>query len=141
MLPLLDILSPVISKLIDYIPDPAKKLEAQQKIQEELLAHEDAIMKSMQASDEAQGAVNLEEAKSFNLFIAGPRPFLIWICGFSFAWVYVLQPMITFWLAVFHKSVMLPTLDFAAMSPILTGMLGLAGMRTYEKQRGVQGNH
>lgn len=141
MLPIFDILGPIVNKVLDFIPDPKQKLEAQQKLQEELMSHENEILKVMQASDTGQTAIDTEEAKSSNLFISGWRPFLGWTCGASFAWVYVVQPIVSFTLTAVGHPVPLPTLDFSAMSPILTGMLGLASLRTYEKQQGVSNTH
>lgn len=140
-MPILDILSPVIGKLLDFIPDPAKKAEAQLKIQQELDANQQAIMSALTAVDKGQTDINTEEAKSTSLFVAGWRPFLGWTCGASFAWVYVLQPVAVFTLTAFHHPVALPTLDFSQMSSVLMGILGLSGMRTYEKLQNAQNNH
>lgn len=141
MFPLFDILGPVISKVLDFIPDPKAKAEALAKAQEAAQEHEEKIITAFLASDQAQAAVNAKEAENPNLFIAGWRPAVGWVCASAFAWVYVLQPVITFILAAFQHPVMLPTLDFSQMSTVLMGMLGLSGMRTYEKSQGAQGNH
>ncbi len=140
-MPLLDILGPIIGKVLDFIPDPQKKAEAQLKIQQELDANQQAIMSALTAVDKGQTEINAEEAKSTNMFIAGWRPFLGWTCGASFAWVYVLQPIATFALNAAGHPIALPTLDFSQMSSVLMGMLGLSGMRTYEKIQGAQNNH
>lgn len=141
MFPLFDILGPVINKVLDFIPDPKAKAEALAKAQEAAQEHEEKIITAFLASDQAQAAVNAEEAKSTNLFVSGWRPFLGWVFGSSFAWVFVVQPILTFVLKAFGHPVELPTLDLSQMTPMVTGMLGLAGMRTYEKIQGAQGNH
>lgn len=141
MLPILDILAPIIGKVLDYIPDPSKKAEAQLKIQTELDANSQAILSALTAVDKAQAETNTEEAKSLNLFVAGARPFIMWVCGASFAWVFVLQPMIAFVLTAVGHPVALPTMDMSQMMPVLLGTLGLGGMRSWEKAQGVQGNH
>jgi hypothetical protein len=141
MFPLLDIISPVIGKILDFIPDPQKKAEALAQAQLEADSHQEKIVTAFLASDQAQDAVNAEEAKNPNLFIAGWRPFLGWVCGASFAWVFVVQPIASFVLNAVGHPMTLPTLDLSQMSTVLMGMLGLSGMRTYEKVQGAQGNH
>ncbi len=141
MFPLFDILGPVINKVLDFIPDPKAKAEALAKAQEAAQEHEEKIMTAFLASDQAQDAINAKEAENPNLFIAGWRPFIGWTCGASFAWVFVLQPLASFVLNSIGHPVALPTLDLSQMSPVLMGMLGLSGMRTYEKVQGAQNNH
>lgn len=135
MFPLLDILSPIISKVLDYIPDPAKKAEAQLKLQQDLEAHQEAILKVMQASDQGQDAVNEAEAKSGDKFAMDWRPLVGWVCACAFAWAYVVQPIVVFTLVEIHpdRVVHLPSIDFSSMSTVLMGMLGLAGMHTYKE--------
>lgn len=141
MLPIIGVLAPIISKVLDFIPDPNKKAEAQLKIQQELDANSQAILKALSEIDKGQLEVNKQEAASSSLFIAGWRPFLGWVCGVAFAWQYVGLPISIFVLKIFGKSIELPQFDFGTMAPILTGMLGLAGMRTWEKSQGAQNNH
>lgn len=89
----------------------------------------------------AQLAVNAEEAKTGSVFIAGWRPFIGWVCGASFAWVFVVQPMASFVSSLFGLYPVLPNLDLSAMLPVLLGMLGLGTLRTVEKNSGVERNH
>lgn len=141
MLPLLTVFAPIIDKALSFIPDPNKKAEARLKLQQELDAHSQAILAALVEVDKGQLAVNAEEAKSARLFVAGWRPALGWVCGSAFAWQYVVQPFLAFCLAAAGRSVELPVLDFSAMSPVMMGMLGLAGMRTWEKTQNSQNNH
>jgi hypothetical protein len=141
MIPIIDALMPIVGKLLDFIPDPQKKLEAQLKLTQELNSNSQAILAALSEVDKAQIAVNSEEAKSGSLFVSGWRPWLGWVCGAAFTWQYVLLPVATFILAACGKSVVLPAIDFSAMSPVMMGMLGLAGMRTWEKVQDVQSKH
>jgi hypothetical protein len=142
MIPIFDVLMPVLSKVLDFIPDPQKKAEAQLKLQTELDANSQAILGALTDVDKAQAAINVEEAKSTNVFIAGGRPAIIWICATAFGWTYVLQPMITFILtASGHPVQGLPELNMGEMMPVLLGILGLGGMRTWEKSQGVHDKH
>ena len=89
----------------------------------------------------AQLAVNVQEATSESVFVAGWRPFIGWVCGLAFAYTFLIQPFLTFvsWTLLAYNGTMLdtaslPTLDLAMMMPVLMGMLGLGGLRTYEKR-------
>jgi hypothetical protein len=73
----------------------------------------------------AQSTTNTAEAASSNLFVAGWRPFIGWVCGFGFVYS-IVQPML-------H----LPPVDLSNIIAILGGMLGLGTMRTVEKVTGV----
>lgn len=142
MLPfLVPFIGPLVDKLVGLIPDPAAREKARLEVEAQLVAQQDDMVKAFLASDQAQAAVNAEEAKSANLFVSGWRPFLGWVFGSSFAWVFVVQPILMFVFKAVGHPVELPTLDLSQMTPMVTGMLGLAGMRTYEKIQGAQGNH
>lgn len=142
MLPfLVPFIGPLVDKLVGLIPDPVARAKAKAEAEAQLIAQQDDMVKAFLASDQAQSQVNAEEAKSSNLFVSGWRPFLGWVFGSSFAWVFVIQPIITFVLRAANHPVELPTLDLSQMTPMVTGMLGLAGMRTYEKIQNAQGNH
>ena len=89
------------------------------------------------ASMTAQTDINKEEAKSSSIFVSGWRPFVGWVCGSSFALHFVLLPIINFALiANGHKEVVL-AFDMSTLMTLLMGLLGLGGMRTYEKVQGV----
>lgn len=141
MLPILDILGPIVSKVLDFIPDPQKKAEAQLNLQKELDANEQAIISALSAIDQKQADIQVEEAKSTNWWIAAARPSLMWVFVASFTWQYVLLPMATFLLTIAGHPITLPTLDMSVMMPVLLGMLGLSTQRTVEKIQDVHNNH
>jgi hypothetical protein len=85
--------------------------------------------------------INLAEARHQSAFVAGWRPFIGWVCGLSLANNYILRPWAIAVLSASGKVFEFPVIDLSLMIPIMTGMLGLAGMRTYEKKQGVTGNH
>lgn len=84
-----------------------------------------------------QLAVDQAEATNKSLFVAGWRPGIGWACGAAFAWAYVLEPLLSFTMTALNHPVNLPQLDISGMMPVLLGMLGLAGMRSTEKIKGV----
>lgn len=123
-------LTPVINKLAGYIPDPEARAKAQAEATTQMLQF-------VTNQNQAQLAVDEADANNRNVFVAGWRPAIGWACGAAFAWDYVLQPMATFACAACSHPVVLPSLDTSEMMPVLMGMLGLGGMRTYEKVAGV----
>lgn len=137
MLPFLAVLTPILDKALSFIPDPQKREQIKLDTIKELNSNSQAILSALTEVDKAQIAVNVEEAKSGNLFVSGWRPALGWVCASAFTWQYVLQPIVAFILAACGKSVVLPVIDFSAMSPLMMGMLGLVGARTWEKSQGV----
>lgn len=100
-----------------------------------------ALLEQAQAGDLAQLKVNAAEGANPNWFVAGWRPFIGWVCGSAFAWTFVFQPLIAVVLSASGHPAVLPTLDLSTMMPVLLGMLGLGGMRTFEKFTEAQKNH
>jgi hypothetical protein len=97
------------------------------------LSHEIATMGQKQGHESAmaQIEVNKVEAASNSLFVAGWRPFVGWTCGGALFNNFILIP----YMALFTAKIV--PLDLTVMLPILIGMLGLAGTRTFEKVKGV----
>ena len=93
-----------------------------------------------------QLSVNLKEAMHPSIFVAGWRPWIGWVCGMAFAYTYLVLPMMMFGVFTFGNAEMvkqvalMPALDMTMMFPVLLGMLGLGGMRTYEKKTGSENN-
>lgn len=82
--------------------------------------------------------VNKAEASNASVFVAGWRPFIGWVCGAALVYHYIVRPMLPWLLAIFGKPVpAIPPLDMGDLITILLGMLGLGGLRTYEKKQGV----
>jgi hypothetical protein len=125
------LIGPVSALLDKVIPDAGERAR---------LAHEIATMAERQAHEIAlaQIEVNKEEAKSDQLFKSGWRPFIGWVCGAAFAYHFVGQPVIMFTLAYFGLPAPdLPEFDMMSLMTVLGGLLGLGGLRTFEKYKGV----
>ena len=86
---------------------------------------------------EKQMDINAVEAGHRSIFIAGWRPALGWISALSVGYVYLFQPFIVMGLKIAGSDVELPTLDLSQLMPLILGMLGLGGLRTFEKAKGV----
>lgn len=85
----------------------------------------------------AQIAVNNTEAASSNLFASSWRPAIGWICAAALAYQYIIRPLATWALLVAGKDVPpMVGLD-DNLWQLLTGMLGLGGLRTFEKIKNV----
>ena len=105
--------------------DPAKKAELDSK-----------LIEIEAAAINAQNAVNLEEAKSTNWFVAGWRPAIGWVCGIALLYHYVGMQFLAWGIAAFGVEVPpVPNLDMGELTTILFGMLGLGALRTYEKTK------
>lgn len=88
--------------------------------------------------------INKEEAKHSSVFVAGARPAILWIGAISMAYQFILYPLMV-WLWVFMQAKGWipmeisppPILDTEALWVVVTGMLGIAGMRSVDKIKGV----
>lgn len=80
---------------------------------------------------------NQTEATNPSLFVAGWRPFIGWICGSGCAWNWVGLPIASFITTALGHPLGMHPADLSEMMPLLIGMLGLGGMRTYEKISGL----
>ena len=83
----------------------------------------------------AQTAINLEEAKSENLFVAGWRPFIGWVCGSAFAYAAILKPFMDWIAMVYGYKGGFPVLDTTITMQVLVGILGLGAYRSYDKKQ------
>jgi len=104
------------------------------------LAHEVATMAETHAQELAKGQIeiNKAEAQHKSIFVAGWRPFIGWTCGVALCWHFVLQPIVMFLSAYIGFQIPeLPEFDMGSLMTILGGLLGLGGLRTYEKQKGL----
>tara|TARA_R100001015_G_scaffold19098_1_gene14814 strand:+ start:549 stop:956 length:408 start_codon:yes stop_codon:yes gene_type:complete len=129
---LLPAVLPAVTDVIGrFLPeDKQKKAEAERQIKASLMEHLAKI-------DVAQLGINKQEAAHRSVFVAGWRPFIGWTCGVALAYNYVLQPVLIFILAQMGHLMELPALDLNEIMPVLMGMLGLGGLRTFEKYKGV----
>ena len=129
---MIDKLIKPVTKILDkFIPDADTKQQ---------IAYELATMskKHIHEIAKAQIEVNKTEAKHKDLFVAGWRPAVGWTCCLGMAGNFLVIPMANFTLALSGSAITVPLIDLSTMMPVLMGMLGLGGLRTYEKTRGVK---
>lgn len=89
---------------------------------------------------QAQANINMIEASSSKLFVAGWRPFIGWVCGAGIAYEFVARPFIV-WACTWFDKPIPPNLDSNQLMALVTAMLGLGVYRTVEKSKGVNGRH
>ena len=123
---LLAFLGPIIGKALDLIPDPTQRAQQFQ-----------LIVQSLQEWDAQQNQVNQAEAQNPNLFVSGWRPWIGWGCGMALWYQYIIVPLAiwgTTWAG--YSVPKPPTLD-ENLWQLMFGMLGMGGLRTFEKIKGV----
>ena len=126
-----------------FFPDPEKQAEAQRALLQMQQNGELALLASETDLAKLQIQVNVEEAKHANIFVSGWRPCCGWVCAAAFAYSYVLLPFAQFLVFTFGTATMVeqlakaPALELSEMMPVLLGMLGLSGLRTTERIKGV----
>jgi len=134
----LPIIGSIVGKVLDRVlPDKAANDAAKAE-----LARLELSGELKEVTDQLD--INLAEAGSKSVFVAGWRPFVGWVCGAAFAWAFVVQPFAVFALVACNVAFdpkRLPMLDLATMLPVLLGMLGLGALRSYDKANGVGGGH
>ena len=121
---MIDKLIQPVTKILDkFIPDADTKQQ---------IAHELATMsqKHIHEIAKAQIDVNKEEAKG-NWFQSSWRPATAWVCVAGFAINFLISPLAA------PFGIDIPQADTSTMLPVLMGMLGLGGMRSYEKTKGL----
>ena len=125
------LIGPVSGILDKVIPDSDMKAK---------LAHEIATMSDTHAQQAllAQLEINKAEAASGCLFKGGWRPAVGWICAIAFGYHFVLQPLLVFVLTASGVDLPdLPEFDMGTLLTVLGGMLGIGGLRTVEKTKGL----
>lgn len=113
----------VITGIIDKVAGHVDKFTLDKQEKAELIAE----------INKAQLEVNKVEAGHTSKFVSGWRPFTGWICATALGYHYILQPLLTFILYSSGNQIELPVFDMTTLTTVLLGMLGLGGMRSFEK--------
>ncbi len=117
-------LLPVVGKILDkVIPDVNARAKAKIALEAAGQSGElDLLLGQLE--------INKIEAASKSLFVAGWRPFIGWVCGIGLMYNILLSPFLDIWFEM-------PSVDPSLLYPVLMGMLGLGGMRSFEKVKKV----
>ena len=121
---MLNLLVGAVAPLLDkVIPDADERNK---------LAHEIATLAERQAHETAMAQIRVNEVQAAHksLFVAGGRPAIMWICAVGLLYNVLLHPLLDIWYEM-------PEVNTDVLMPVLLGLLGLGGMRTVEKLKGV----
>lgn len=111
----------------EKIKDPIKA----QEMELQLTQLENALISG-------QLEINKIEAQNPHLFVSGWRPALGWSCVFAVVYEFVMYPFILWMNAIWWNVTPPPRIDYALLGQLLFAMLGVAGMRSWEKKNGIE---
>lgn len=133
--PLADLVKSVIGRIW---PDPAAQADAQLKLAVMVQNGELAQLAADTDLAKAQLAVNAVEAANASLFVSGARPFILWICGLALGYAAIVEPVARFVATVVYQyDGAYPVIDTDITLQLLFGLLGLSGLRSFDKVKGV----
>jgi len=120
-----------ISDLIGKaIPDKNKRMELEASIKAQMIDLQ-----------KAQADINLEQAKHPSIFVSGSRPAILWICALGLAWQFFLAPLMNWAVVISGSSIQPPVINTEGLMTLTLSLLGLGGLRTAEKWKGVARNN
>ena len=135
MLGILSSLLPVATSIIDrVVPDKNAAKKAKLDMQKELTT-------AFNKANLAQIETNKIQAAHPSIFVSGARPAIMWICAFGLGWQFVFQHVAVWGLAFSGAGVALPIIETEGLMSLTLALLGLGGMRSFEKSKGVQRNN
>jgi len=120
-----------ISDLIGKaIPDKTKRMELEASIKSQMIDLQ-----------KAQTEINLEQAKHPSIFVSGSRPAILWICALGLAWQFFLAPLMNWAVVISGSTIQPPVINTEGLMTLTLSLLGLGGLRTAEKWKGVARNN
>jgi len=121
-----DAVAAALKVLDKFVPDPAAKAQAEKELRADLLSW-----------DAGQNKINEMEAQNPNIWASGWRPAIGWACAYAFVFTYTIAPTIDWIAHMFGSTVAMPVFNQAALDTLLYGMLGMGGLRSFEKFKGI----
>ena len=120
----------VVDKVLGLIPDVNERARAEAEFNKMLL---DAVVREGVDNRDT----NKVEAAHRSIFVSGWRPFIGWVCGAALCFQYLVRPFWVWAAAIWLPDTPVPpTLD-GMLWELILGMLGIGGLRTVEKWKGV----
>lgn len=120
-------------------PDENKRAEEMRKLEELRQKGDLAELNAHVTILTSQIKVNEEAAKHPSIFVAGARPFIIWVGGASLAWSGLVHPLLMWvWAFAGIEGTPPPMIDSGALVALVSGLLGVGGMRSFDKSKGVE---
>lgn len=127
-----DLIKPVTDIIGEVVVDKDKKKE----LELELAKLVDQADQRYHTELMGQMEVNKEEAKHASLFVAGWRPFIGWVGGVGLGYTFVLAPFIEFLARANGFVGDMPLPDSTQLMTLITAMLGVGAMRSFDKMKG-----
>lgn len=112
-----------------FVPDPAQKAAAEMEL---IKMAADGELKQVIAQLE----INAREAQHQSIWVSGWRPFFGWAGGAGFVYSTIVQPLLT-WYGAIKGWPAPPSLNIDLLWVVITGLLGIGGLRTLEKVKRV----
>jgi hypothetical protein len=116
----------VMEGLDDLFTSDEEKAVANLKVQEVL-----------QKPHVLQAMANIEEAKHKSVFVAGWRPAIGWVCAIGLGYQFLILPFAGLINAYYALPAELPAIEAAELTTLVMALLGLGGLRTFEKSKGL----
>ena len=136
--PLLTILTPLVAEVItSAVSDKSQARNIITAVTDKLTQREAEMSRAITDINTAQIEVNKAEAQHRSLFVAGWRPAIGWVCACALAWMLIGRPAAQSALLAAGYDTVLPDLPDDRLFELTLGMLGMAGLRTWEKSRGL----
>ena len=124
---ILPLIGPVLDKII---PDKAGAEKAKQEIEKTLIDNASKL-------NLAQAEINKTEAQHRSVFVAGWRPMIGWSCAIGIFWLFVGHPLVVYVDGLDGVTSPIPTINHDILLELTFAMLGMAGLRTFEKMKGI----
>ena len=124
------LVGPVAGLLDQFIEDKDQKAR---------LAHDIATMSEKHMSEAmlANAQANIEQSKHASIFVSGARPAIMWICALGLLTQFFLMPIAEWAIIIWMPEIDLPKLNTGELMTLTLSLLGLGGLRSFEKSKGI----
>ena len=116
-----------ISKVVDEL-----HTSEEEKLDKKIL-----MQRLQQKLAEKQLDVNAKEASHRSVFVAGWRPDIGWCGALALFFAFILSPCIEWYAKFSGMDIVPPAIETGPLLAIVTSMLGVSGLRTFEKAKGL----
>ena len=120
---ILGAVAPIVDKFVED-KDQKNKLKAE-------------LEQSLISLDLSQAQANIEQSKHSSIFVAGARPAIMWICALGLFFHFIIFPLAEWVITIWYPDLFLPSLDTDQILGLTVSLLGLGGMRSWEKSKGI----
>lgn len=128
--PISNIASAVKGIIDKFVPDANEKMKMQLELAtKEIVQEHERLL--------AQANINLEEAKNPSLFVSGWRAAAGWVCVLGLAYTFLFHPYMV-WIATLASFAPPPPIESGLLQYLLGAMLGIGGLRSFDKMKGVE---